>query len=278
VSLPEVQAARLRLGVGPCSEMDHDFAYMGMRHVWGQDVPFGLDSHDRRHHAYVVGKTGSGKTTLLRNMIIQDIAAGRGVGVIDPHGDLAHELLDYIPSSRINDVVYFDPADHEYPIGLNLLRPKSVQTKHLIASGLVSAFKNIWHDSWGPRMEWILTACITALLECENVSLLAIPRMLVDERYREWVIRQVKDPVVKSIWTQELARYDKKLWQETIAPIQNKVGQLLIAPAVRNVLGQVRSRIDAAFMMDHRRIFIANLSKGRLGEDKSNLLGAILSR
>ncbi|HEY4357152.1 MAG TPA: type IV secretion system DNA-binding domain-containing protein [Acidobacteriaceae bacterium] len=257
--------------------MKHDdFAYMGMRHAWGQDVPFGLKTADRRHHTYVVGKTGSGKTTLLYNLIVQDIAAGRGVGVIDPHGDLAYDLLNAIPSYRSEDVVYFDPGDYEHPIGINLLQQVPPQNRHLIASGIVSALKNIWRDSWGPRMEWILNACIVSLLECQNVSILSIPRMLVDERYRLWVLKQVKDPMVKAVWDRELARYDKRLWQDAIAPIQNKVGAFLLASPVRNILGQVRSRIDARFMMDNRRIFIANLSKGRLGEDKSNLLGAIL--
>jgi hypothetical protein len=256
--------------------MNGDVAYIGVRHAWGEDVPFGLQLHDRRHHTYVVGKTGSGKTTLLRNLIVQDIVAGRGVGVIDPHGDLAYDLLNSIPPSRTDDVVYFDPADHEYPIGLNLLQSVSPDQRHLVTSGIVSALRNIWRDSWGPRMEWVLSASIAALLECENVSILGIPRMLVDERYRSWVLKQVKDPMVRSVWIQELGRYDKKLWQEAIAPIQNKIGQLLIAPPVRNILSQVRSSIDAGFMMDNKRIFIANLSKGRLGEDKSNLLGAVL--
>jgi hypothetical protein len=256
--------------------MNDDIAYMGMRQAWDQEVPFGLKISDRRHHAYIVGKTGSGKTTLLRNLIVQDVLAGRGVGVIDPHGDLASELLDCIPSWRTDDVVYFDPADYDFPIGLNLLRPTSTDSRHLITSGIVSALKNIWRDSWGPRMEWVLSASIAALLECQNVSILGITRMLVDEQYRQWVLKQVKDPVLRSVWIQELGQYDEQLWQEAIAPIQNKIGQLLIAPPVRNILGQVRSRIDAGFMMNNRRIFIANLSKGRLGEDKSNLLGAIL--
>lgn len=256
--------------------MNDDFAYMGMRYVWGQDVPFGIKTADRRHHTYIVGKTGSGKTTLLRNLIVQDIAAGRGVGVIDPHGDLAYDLLDSIPPHRTEDLVYFDPADYEYPIGINLLEHVPAENRHLIASGVVSALKNIWRDSWGPRMEWILNACIVALLECENVSLLGIPRMLVDEHYRHWVLKQVRDPMIRSVWERELGRYDKRLWQDAIAPIQNKVGAFLLAAPVRNILGQVKSGIDARFIMDHRRIFIANLSKGRLGEDKSNLLGAIL--
>jgi DNA helicase HerA-like ATPase len=138
--------------------MNQDIAYMGVRQGWDKEVPFGLSVADRRHHAYVVGKTGSGKTTLLRNLIVQDVIFGRGVGVIDPHGDLASELLDYIPSWRTDDVVYFDPADHDYPISLNLLRPTSRDSRHLITSGIVSALKNIWKDSWGPRMEWVLSA------------------------------------------------------------------------------------------------------------------------
>jgi len=151
-----------------------------------------------------------------------------------------------------------------------------VANRHLIASGIVSALKNIWRDFWGPRMEWILNACIVALMDCQNVSILSIPRMLVDERYRFWVLKQVKDPMVKAVWERELGRYDKRLWQDAIAPIQNKVGAFLLAAPVRNILGQIKNRLDARFMMDNRRIFIANLSKGRLGEDKSNLLGAIL--
>jgi hypothetical protein len=256
--------------------MNEEIAYIGMRNAWEQDVPFGLKISDRLHHTYIVGKTGSGKTTLLRNLIVQDIAAGRGVGVIDPHGDLAYELLDCIPSRRAEDLVYFDPADHEFPIGINLLEQVARQDRHLVASGIVSALKNIWSDSWGPRMEWILNACIAALLECQNVSILSIPRMLVDEGYRLWVLKQVKDPMVKAVWDRELSRFDKRMWQEAISPIQNKVGAFLMAAPVRNILGQVKSRIGARFMMDNRRIFIANLSKGRLGEDNSNLLGAIL--
>jgi hypothetical protein len=247
-----------------------------MRHAWEQDIPFGLTTADRRHHTYVVGKTGSGKTTLLRNLIVQDIAAGRGVGVIDPHGDLAYDLLDSLPSRRSEDLIYFDPSDYEHPIGINLLSHVPKDNRHLIASGIVSALKNIWRDSWGPRMEWILNACIVALLDCQNVSILSIPRMLVDEQYRNWVLRQVKDPMVKAVWERELGKYDRRLWQDAIAPIQNKVGAFLLASPVRNILGQIKNRLDARHMMDHHRIFIANLSKGRLGEDKSNLLGAIL--
>ncbi len=251
-----------------------DRVFIGNRSGWNGEEPFGLSHADRQHHLYVIGKTGCGKTTLLRNLILQDIEAGRGVGVIDPHGDLAEELLDFIPPWRTDHVLYFNPVDAEHPIGFNPLR--SEEPPHLIASGIVGALKSIWRDSWGPRLEYILYAAVAALAECKNTSFLGLPRMLTDERYRAWVVKQVKDPVVRAFWLREFEGYDRRFMQEAIAPIQNKVGQLLMAAPLRNILGQVRNRIDARFLMDGGRIFIANLSKGRLGEDRANLLGALL--
>jgi type IV secretory pathway TraG/TraD family ATPase VirD4 len=201
---------------------DGDMVYVGNRYIWGGMEPFGLRAADRRHHVYCLGKTGSGKTTLLRNLILQDIHAGHGVGIIDPHGDLAEDVLDHIPSRRSDDVVYFNPSDQEYPIGFNLLRTVPQESRHLVASGVVSAFKNIWRDSWGPRLEYILYAAIAALLDCENTSILGVQRMLHDRRYREWVIKQVKDPLVKSFWRDEFESYDRRFMGEAIAPIQNK--------------------------------------------------------
>lgn len=256
--------------------MSSDTIIIGTREIWGGDNPFGLSPADRRQHLYVIGKTGTGKTTLLRNLIVQDVLAGRGVGVLDPHGDLAQELLDLIPPWRTDDVAYFNPADEKSIIGLNLLQNVPKHRRHLVTSSVVSAFKNIWADSWGPRLEYILNAAIAALSECENTSILSVLRMLVDERYRDWVLRQVRDPVVRSFWLDEFARYDRRFVAEIVSPIQNKVGALAMAPPIRHVLGQVRPKVDARFMMDDRRIFIANLSKGALGADKSNLLGSLL--
>jgi hypothetical protein len=250
--------------------------HVGMRRIWGGMKPFGLHVSDRRQHVYCVGKSGTGKSTLLRNLILQDIELGRGVGLIDPHGDLAESILDSIPPWRTDDVVYFNPADLDYPIGLNLLQNVPPERRHRMASGVVGAMKAIWSDSWGPRMEYILYAAVAALLDCQNVSILGIPRMLIDRRYRYWVVKQVKDPVVKSFWTREFENYRADFMQEAVAPIQNKIGQLLMSPPVRNVLGQVGRKVDPRFMMDNRRIFIANLSKGILGEDKANLLGSLL--
>lgn len=251
-------------------------AIIGVRNSWGGDVPFGLSRADRRQHVYCIGQTGAGKTTLLRNLILQDIEAGRGVAVIDPHGDLAHDLLDHIPRLRTDDLVYFNPADLEHPVGFNLLERVAEDRRPLVASSVVSVFKSIWRDSWGPRLEYILYNAVAALLDCENASLLGLQRIFVDDLYRLWVVKQVKDPLVRSFWENEFARYDKRFLQEAVAPIQNKVGQLLTCSTVRNILGQVRSKIDLRFMMDDRRILIANLSKGKLGEDKANLLGAML--
>lgn len=255
-------------------ESQEDTVFFGQRHEWGGDVPFGLGLEDRRQHVYVIGQTGTGKSTLLRNLILQDIEAGRGVGLVDPHGDLAHEILDHIPAWRTDDVVYFDPAAQD-PLAINLFRASS-ENWHQATSGIVSAFKKIWEDSWGPRLEYVLYASLAALIQCDNTSLLGVSRMLYDRRYRAWVIKQIKDPMVRSFWIHEFENYNPKFVQEIISPIQNKVGQLFFAPALRNVLGQVGTKINFRFMMDRRRIFIANLSKGIMGEAHSSLLGSLL--
>lgn len=254
--------------------MLHQTAHIGITEVSGSS--FGLDSNNRALHTLIVGKTGSGKSTLLRNLIVQDMEAGRGIGLIDPHGDLAEELLNFVPPHRRNDVVYFCSGDTEFPLGLNLLHQVPEKRRPLVASSMMEAFKAIWKDSWGPRLEYILYAAVAALLDCQNVSLLGIQRMLVDPAYRTWVLRQTRDPIVRSFWIDEFENYDKRFRREVIAPVQNKVGQLLMSPIMRNVLGQVRNRIDARTIMDEGKIFIANLSKGSLGEDKCHLLGALL--
>ena len=257
--------------------MNQDSIQIGMRPGWGQDVPFGISIPDLRQHIYVIGKTGSGKTTLLRNMIIQHIAMGHGVGLIDPHGDLAEELLHHIPRWRTDHLVYFNPSDLDFPIALNLLANVPKDERHLVASGIVGAFKSIWPDSWGPRMEYILYNAIAALLDCQNTSLLGVNRMLTDEKYREWVIRQIKDPFIKEYWEQEFAGYDERFRREAIAPIQNKLGQFLLNPVIRNILGQVKCKVNFPFVMDQKRLFIANLAKGKIGHDKANLLGSLLT-
>ena len=250
---------------------------IGNRDGWGQPQRFGITPADQRQHIYVIGKTGSGKTTLLRNMIVQHLALGHGVGVIDPHGDLAEELLSHIPPWRADQLCYFNPGDLEFPVGLNLLANVLPDDRHLVASGIVGAFKSIWRDSWGPRLEYILYNSIAALLDCENTTLLGVNRLLTDDSYRAWVVRQIKDPFIRDFWADEFERYDERFRREAIAPIQNKLGQFLLNPVVRNILGQVKSKVSFPFIMDNERIFIANLSKGKLGHDKANLLGSLLT-
>jgi hypothetical protein len=269
-------ASAVGAGFGIMTQDDHIINF-GYRHGWGDDVLFGMKTPDRRSHVYTIGKTGSGKTTLLRNLVLQHIEAGHGVALLDPHGDLADELLDHIPARRTDDFIYFDPANLDFPIGLNPLANIPPDSRHLIASGMVSAFKSIWRDSWGPRLEYILYNCISSLLDCQNVTLLAVNRLLTDAHYRAWVLRQVRDPFVRIFWTEEFANYDERFLRDAISPIQNKIGALVTSGPIRNILGQVRNKLDFREIMDRRRIFIANLSKGRLGADKANLLGSLLT-
>jgi len=237
---------------------------------------FGIKLDDRRRHIYIVGKTGMGKTVLLENMAIQDIQKGKGVGFVDPHGEAAERLLDLIPSNRINDVVYFNPADLEYPIAFNIMEKVDVEHRHLVAGGLMGVFKKIWPDVWSARMEYILNNSILALLEYPGSTLLGVNRMLGDPEYRKKVVERITDPVVKTFWLQEFARYTQRYEVEATAAIQNKVGQFISAPLIRNIIGQVKSSIDMREIMDEGKILILNLSKGRIGEDNARLLGALL--
>lgn len=249
---------------------------IGERHDWGDPRVFGISTEDERQHVYILGKTGSGKTTLLHNLILQHILRGDGVGLIDPHGDLADGLLECIPPSRANHLCRFCPGDVEFPVGLNLIGDVPRDQRHLVASGAVSSFRSIWRDSWGPRMEYILYNAICSLLDCRNATLLGINRLLVDPTYRARVVRQVRDPYIRSFWQDEFESYDLRFRREAIAPIQNKIGQFVLNPVIRNILGQTRRKLSIPFVMDNRRVFIANLSKGFLGHEKANLLGSLL--
>jgi len=237
---------------------------------------FGIKKDDRRRHMYIIGKTGMGKTVLLENMAIQDIQNGHGVAIIDPHGEFAEKMLDFIPSDRINDVVYFNPADANHPIAFNIMENINPDYRHLVASGLMGAFKKIWAGMWSARMEYILHNTILALLEYPGTTLLAVNRMLADKEYREKVVERVKDPAIKSFWTNEFAKYPDRFREEAVAPIQNKVGQFISTPLIRNIIGQVKSSLDMKEIMDKGKILIVNLSKGKVGEDSSNLLGALI--
>ncbi len=237
---------------------------------------FGIKIDDRRRHMYLIGKTGMGKSTVLENMIVDDIRAGYGVAVVDPHGDLAEKIIEYIPSERVNDVVYFNPSDINYPIAFNVVEQVEPHLRHLVASGLIGVFQKLWADSWGPRLEYILRNAILAILDFPGSTLLGVVRMLSDKNYRKKVVANIKDPVVKAFWEKEFSGYADKFASEAVSPIQNKVGQFLSSSLMRNIIGQVKSAIDIRDIMDNGKILIMNLSKGRIGEDNSALLGAMM--
>ncbi len=253
-----------------------EIIFFGQTTFRNQRKKFGIKLDDRRRHVYLIGKTGMGKTVMMKNMAIQDIKLGHGIGFVDPHGEAAEELLDFIPANRVNDVVYFNPADLDFPIAFNIMEKVDLEHRHLVASGLMGVFKKIWPDVWSARMEYILNNCILALLEYPGSTLLGVNRMLADPEYRKKVVDKITDPVIKSFWVQEFARYTQRYEVEATAAIQNKVGQFISAPLIRNIIGQVKSTIDMRKIMDEGKILILNLSKGRIGEDNSRLLGALL--
>jgi CxxC-x17-CxxC domain-containing protein len=256
--------------------IEKDVVYFGRANFRNQNRLFGIKRRDRRQHVYVIGKTGTGKTTLLHNMMIQDIANGEGMCVVDPHGELVESLLTKIPAERINDVVYFNPADADYNIGFNVLELPDPKYKHLVASGLMGIFTKIWSGVWSARMEYIMNNAILALLDTPGSTLLGITRILVDKEYRQRIIANVKDPVVKSFWVNEYEEWKDQFRNEAIAPIQNKVGQFLSTALIRNIVGQSKSTIDIFDIMNTGKIFLVNVSKGRIGEDNSALLGAMI--
>lgn len=253
-----------------------DINFFGETTFRNKRQKFGIRRDDRRRHFYALGKTGMGKTSMLEQMIIQDIVGGEGVGFVDPHGEAAEDILHFVPKERMQDVVYFNPADMAYPIAFNVMEDVGPEYRHLVASGLMSVFKKIWPDVWSARMEYILNNAILALLESPGSTLLGVNRMLADVEYRKQVVNNINDPVVKAFWTQEYARYTQRYEVEATAAIQNKVGQFIANPLVRNIIGQTHSTINMREIMDGQKIFIANLAKGRIGEDNSRLLGALL--
>lgn len=241
-----------------------------------KEVTFGIKTDDRRRHMYAIGKSGMGKTNMLENLAIQDVRNGQGLCFIDPHGDSAEKLISMIPSERIKDVIYFNPGDQDYPLAFNVMEQVDPKFRPLVCSGLIGVFQKLWADSWGPRLEYILRNAILALLEYPGSTLLGVMRILVDKKYRIEVINHVKDPVVRAFWVDEFSQWNDRVLQEVISPIQNKVGQFLTSPLIRNIVGQDDSSFNVRKSMDEQKIIILNLAKGRIGEDNSSLLGAMM--
>jgi hypothetical protein len=258
------------------SDKETDATLIGKTNFRTLTQKYGIRPVDRRRHVYIIGKTGMGKSTLLENMIRADIEAGKGVGVIDPHGDLAEAVLRFTPKKRTNDVIIFDPSDRGFPLAFNMLEGKNPEQRGLIASGLVGVIKKLNEDSWGPRLEHFLRNTVLALVEAPDTTMLGITRMLVDKIYREKILHYVTDPMVKSFWRTEFDAMAPAKLTEAVGPIQNKVGQFLSTPIIRNIVGQPKSTLDLRFAMDSGKIVVVNLSKGKIGEDNATMLGSML--
>lgn len=241
----------------------------------GHNTIYGLPRIDRGRHLYIIGQTGTGKSGLLELMTISDIFSPYGFAVIDPHGDYAQSVLRRIPPERVNDVIYFNPADTDFPMGFNPLEIYDPKLRTHTCSELIGVLKRMF-ESWGPRLEYILRYSILALLDYPEATMLDITRILTDKKFRNNVLKYVVDPVVRNFWTIEFASWNDKFAAEAVAPVLNKVGAFTANPLVRNIIGQPRSSFNIRQIMDERKILIVNLSRGLVGEDNAALLGALL--
>ncbi len=237
---------------------------------------FGIKQADRRAHMYLIGKTGTGKSTLLATLVRQDIEAGRGLALLDPHGDLVEKLLGAVPGSRKEDLIYFNVPDASRPLGFNPLERVPPRKRSLAAAGLLEVFKMIWADSWGPRLEHILRNALLALVEQPEATLADILRLLDDRAFRRLAASRVASPQVRDFWLREYENYPPRFRAEAIAPIQNKVGAFLADPLLHRILTQPRSAFDLRQAMDEGKILLVNLAKGKIGGDTAALLGALL--
>src|SRR3990167_2263781 len=258
---------------------EQDIVYFAKTNFRSRERVFGIKRTDRRQHVYVIGQTGTGKSTFLKNIALQDVKSGRGVCIVDPHGEFVEEVLPMIQEERAKDVIYFNPADSEYPIWFNVLEVPDINNpeyKPIAASSLMGIFTKIWANVWSARMEYILNNAILALLDNPGSTLLGVQRILVDKEYRKQILSHVKDPIVLAFWTQEYEQYEPRFRNEAIAPIQNKVGQFLSSSLIRNIVGQPQSSLNLYEAMNQEKIILVNVSKGRIGEDTSQLLGAMV--
>ncbi|MEN9327779.1 MAG: hypothetical protein RI947_587 [Candidatus Parcubacteria bacterium] len=263
------------------NELDIIFA----DNVYGEtSTPIGLTLEERRRHMYVIGATGTGKTTLLLSMIYKDILHGKGVAVLDPHGDLAERLIGVVPKERLQDIVYFNPYDSQYPIGLNVLELNENisdtdlnREKDLIVSSLISVFHKLYPARFmGPRMEHVLRNTVLTALEVENPTLFTVYKLLTNVTYRKKVVKTLEDPILKDFWVQEFEKLGSFQKAELISPITNKLGRFLTTSMTRNILNQPKSSLNFEKIMNSGKILICDLSKGKIGEDTSSFLGSLI--
>lgn len=283
IETPNISWEYSKLSEPPSNLPVDNCIYLGDTIFRNQKTRFGLtNDSDRLRHMYLVGKTGVGKSTLFQVMAIQDIKNGEGICILDPHGETIDNILEYIPEERLDDVVYVDPSDSSLPVGINLLESAedaSSDDKNILASGILAAVKHQFGDiSWGPRLEYLLSYSLLTLTSIKGTTMLSIVRLLTDKNYRNFIVEQLDDPVLKKFWEVEYKEYtnNQKFISEAISPIQNKVNRFLASPVIRNLLCQGTSSINLKEIMDNKKILLINLSKGKIGEDNSYLLGALL--
>ncbi len=267
----------LPISEGLTEEEKQHITFFAKTEFRNREAIFGIkEGEDRRRHTYIIGKSGTGKTTLIANMAIDDIRKGKGVAIIDPHGDLCNTILDYIPSNRINDCCYFNPADPDYVYPLNVLEAQNESQAELVASGVLSIFKKLYGNSWGPRLEYILRNAILTLVFTPGSDMTHIVEILTSKTYRATVIDKLQNRTLKNFWVNEYNVMDEKFRVETISSILNKVGQFIASTNIRNTVAHAKSKVNIQEIMDQKKILIADLSSGKLGEDNSALLGAML--
>ena len=256
--------------------VDEEISAFGLTNFRGINHQFGLLRKDRSRHIYIIGQTGAGKSGMLELLALSDIFHNHGYAIIDPHGDFAVDNLRFIPGSRINDVVYFNPADTAFPLGFNPLEVTDPNQKNSISSEVIGVLKRMFGDSWGPRLEYILRYTILALLDRPSTTMLDITRMLTDKKFREETLTYCQDAVVLNFWRVEFGTWNDKFVAEAVAPVLNKVGAFTANPIIRNIIGQPKSTFNIRKIMDEGKILVVNLSKGLIGEDNAAILGSFL--
>jgi len=256
--------------------VDENISAFGLTNFRGINHQFGMLRSDRSRHVYIIGQTGAGKSGTLELFALSDIFHGHGYAIIDPHGDFAVDNMRFIPGSRMQDVVYFNPADTAYPLGFNPLEVTNPSQKTNISSEVIGVLKRMFGESWGPRLEYILRYTILALLDRPSTTMLDITRMLTDKKFRKETLTYCTDTVVLQFWNVEFASWNDKFQSEAIAPVLNKVGAFTANPIIRNIIGQPQSTFNIREIMDEGKILIVNLSKGLIGEDNAAILGAFM--
>ncbi len=260
----------------PKDNSQGDVSIFGMTNYHNNFDIFGIRRSDRRRHLYTVGKSGSGKSKFLELLIKEDLENGRGVGVLDPHGDLVDDVLEYVPKERIKDVIYFDPSDMDYPISFNPMENVAEAQKMQVTIGFIQIFKKLFGTNWTDRLEHVLRYTVLALLDSPNTTVLSILKMLTDKNYRQNIVSRIQDNVVKNFWVSEFAGWSEKFDAEAITPLLNKVGQFVSTNMIRNIIGQPNNKFDIRDVMDNQKILLMKVSKGLLGEENSGLMGAMI--